>query len=66
MKANHVHVGVRDLPPALAWLERVWELKEAPELVVVISGFDSTFVRIVGLAPLPVEIGHRRLKRRLR
>lgn len=27
MKANHVHVGVRDLPAALEWLERVWTLK---------------------------------------
>jgi catechol-2,3-dioxygenase len=28
MRANHVHVGVRDLPAALVWLERVWDLKQ--------------------------------------
>ena len=27
MKANHVHVGIRDLPAALVWLEQVWDLK---------------------------------------
>ena len=27
MHLNHIHLGVRDLPAALAWLERVWQLK---------------------------------------
>jgi hypothetical protein len=27
MNLNHIHVGVRDLPNALAWLGRLWQLK---------------------------------------
>jgi catechol 2,3-dioxygenase-like lactoylglutathione lyase family enzyme len=27
VKLNHIHLGVRDLPAALAWLEQTWELK---------------------------------------
>jgi catechol 2,3-dioxygenase-like lactoylglutathione lyase family enzyme len=27
MTLNHIHLGVRDLPAALAWLDRVWQLK---------------------------------------
>ena len=27
MKLNHIHLGVRDLGGALAWLEKVWQLK---------------------------------------
>lgn len=27
MNISHVHVGVRDLPAALAWLDRVWEVR---------------------------------------
>ena len=27
VKLNHIHLGVRDLPAALDWLERVWQLK---------------------------------------
>jgi predicted enzyme related to lactoylglutathione lyase len=29
MKLNHIHLGVRDLGGALAWLEKVWQLKPA-------------------------------------
>ena len=27
MNLNHIHLGVRDLPATLDWLERVWQLK---------------------------------------
>lgn len=27
MNLNHIHLGVRDLGAALAWLEKVWQLK---------------------------------------
>jgi catechol 2,3-dioxygenase-like lactoylglutathione lyase family enzyme len=27
MRFNHVHVSVRDLPAALEWLARVWEIQ---------------------------------------
>ena len=27
MKLNHIHLGVRDLPTALHWLDTVWQLK---------------------------------------
>jgi catechol 2,3-dioxygenase-like lactoylglutathione lyase family enzyme len=27
MNLNHIHLGVRDLPTALEWLDRVWQLK---------------------------------------
>jgi uncharacterized glyoxalase superfamily protein PhnB len=27
MKLNHIHIRVRDLPGALAWLDRVWDAK---------------------------------------
>lgn len=29
MKLNHIHLEVRDLTGALAWLARVWEVKPA-------------------------------------
>jgi predicted enzyme related to lactoylglutathione lyase len=37
MRANHVHVGFRDLPAAVSWLERVWELKpvfQIPQMAI--------------------------------
>jgi catechol 2,3-dioxygenase-like lactoylglutathione lyase family enzyme len=27
MNLNHIHLGVRDLPASLDWLDRVWQLK---------------------------------------
>ena len=27
MRLNHIHIAVRDLPAALDWLDRVWQLK---------------------------------------
>lgn len=27
MQLNHIHLGVRDLGAALAWLDQVWQLK---------------------------------------
>lgn len=27
MKASHIHLGVKDLPAALTWLDQVWQLK---------------------------------------
>ncbi len=47
MKANHVHVGVRDLPAALEWLERVWDLKPAfqiPQMAIFAAGDFNLFV----------------------
>ena len=47
MKANHVHVGVRDLPAAVGWLERVWELKpvfQIPRMAIFTVGQFELFV----------------------
>jgi len=47
MRANHVHVGVRDLPAAIGWLERVWELKpvfQIPQMAIFAVGDFSLFV----------------------
>jgi len=47
MKANHVHVGVRHLPAALEWLERVWDLKpvfQIPQMAIYAVGDFSLFV----------------------
>lgn len=47
MKANHVHVGVRDLPAAVGWLERVWELKpvfQIPEMAIFTVGQFELFL----------------------
>jgi len=47
MKANHVHVGVRDLPAAVGWLERVWELKpvfQIPEMAIFAVGEFELFL----------------------
>jgi catechol 2,3-dioxygenase-like lactoylglutathione lyase family enzyme len=47
MKANHVHVGVRDLPAAVSWLERVWELKpllQIPGMAIFAVGDFSLFL----------------------
>jgi catechol 2,3-dioxygenase-like lactoylglutathione lyase family enzyme len=27
MKLNHIHFAVRDLPAAVAWLEKVWDVR---------------------------------------
>ena len=46
MKANHVHVGVRDLPAAVGWLERVWEMKpvfQIPQMAIFAVGDFSLF-----------------------
>jgi catechol 2,3-dioxygenase-like lactoylglutathione lyase family enzyme len=29
MTLNHVHLGVRDLPAALEWLQRIWQVRPA-------------------------------------
>ena len=47
MKANHVHVGMRDLPAAVSWLERVWGLKpvfQIPQMAIYAVGEFSLFV----------------------
>ncbi|HEY6420603.1 MAG TPA: VOC family protein [Candidatus Binataceae bacterium] len=47
MKANHVHVGVRDLAGALAWFDRVWDLKpvfQIPEMAILAAGQFELFV----------------------
>ena len=47
MKANHVHVSVRDLPGAIAWLERVWELKpvlQIPGMAILAVGDFNLFL----------------------
>ncbi len=47
MRATHVHVGVRDLPAAVGWLERVWELKpvfQVPQMAIFAVGDFSLFV----------------------
>jgi len=47
MRANHVHVGVRDLPAAVGWLERVWELKpvfQIPEMAIFAVGEFELFL----------------------
>jgi uncharacterized glyoxalase superfamily protein PhnB len=47
MKANHVHVGVRDLQAAVSWLERVWEIKpvfQIPQMAIYAVGDFSLFV----------------------
>jgi len=51
MKANHVHVGVRDLQAAVGWLERVWELKpvfQIPQMSIFAVGDFSLFVDAEG------------------
>lgn len=27
MKLNHIHLGVRDLPAAIGWLDQVWDVR---------------------------------------
>jgi predicted enzyme related to lactoylglutathione lyase len=47
MRANHVHVGVRDLPAAIGWLERVWEIKpvfQIPQMAIFAVGKFELFV----------------------
>ena len=47
MRANHVHVGVRDLPAAVGWLERVWELKpvfQIPQMAIFTLGQFELFL----------------------
>ncbi len=51
MKANHVHVGVRDLQAAVGWLERVWELEpvfQIPQMAIFAVGDFSLFVDAEG------------------
>ena len=47
MRANHIHVGVRDLSAAVGWLDRVWELKpvfQIPQMAIYAVGDFSLFV----------------------
>ena len=47
MKANHVHVGVRDPPAALEWLERVWDIKPVfriPQMAIFAVGDFNLFL----------------------
>src|ERR1700677_4143246 len=47
MRANHVHVGFRDLPAAVSWLERVWELKpvfQIPQMAIFAVGEFQLFL----------------------
>ena len=49
MRANHVHVGVRDLAAAVEWLERVWELKpvfQIPQMAIFAVGDFNLFVDV--------------------
>jgi catechol 2,3-dioxygenase-like lactoylglutathione lyase family enzyme len=51
MRANHVHVGVRDLPAAVGWLERVWGIKpvfQIPNMAIFAVGEFQLFVDAEG------------------
>ena len=59
MRLNHIHVAVRDLKGALAWLERVWEIKADFEnermATLVFDGF--TLILDSAEADSPATIG---------
>jgi hypothetical protein len=59
VRLNHIHVAVRDLKGALAWLERVWEMKADFEnermATLVFDGF--TLILDSADADSPATIG---------
>ncbi|HEV2490205.1 MAG TPA: hypothetical protein VGT03_10385 [Candidatus Acidoferrales bacterium] len=60
MKVNHVHVGVRDLPAAIGWMQRIWDQKPAfyKEDRMATFQFES-FILILDAAQIdcPVTVG---------
>jgi catechol 2,3-dioxygenase-like lactoylglutathione lyase family enzyme len=59
MNVSHVHVGVKDLPEALRWLDRVWQAKPTFQnermASVPLGGFTVFFD--VGSADTPITLG---------
>lgn len=57
MKVNHIHVNVRDLQGALAWLLAIWDLKPAfyKEAAMATFQFES-FVLILDAAEADSQI----------
>ena len=52
MNLNHIHLGVRDLGGALAWLDQVWQLKpqfQNERMATIASG---SFVLILDAAEM--------------
>lgn len=71
MKFNHLHVGVRDLPEALDWLARVWEIRPSFEnqamaslalhgTTLILDSADEDAVAIIGFASEDCDADYRR------
>jgi uncharacterized glyoxalase superfamily protein PhnB len=61
MEFNHLHVGVRDLPAALEWLAKVWDIEPSFEdgsmasvmlhgTTLILDSADEDAVAIIGFA----------------
>lgn len=59
MRLNHIHVSVRDLPGALEWLARVWQLKAdfQNERMATLAFGDFIFILDSGDDDSPATIG---------
>lgn len=75
MEFNHVHVGVRDLPAALDWLTRVWEIRPSfendamaslplPGTSLILDSAEEDGVVIIGFATDDCDADYRRATER--
>lgn len=59
MKGSHVHLGVRDLPGALQWLEKVWQLRPGyhNERMAIIPFGDLSIILDASTNDTPATVG---------
>ena len=59
MNLNHIHLGVRDLPAVLDWLDRVWQLKPQFQNDQMATICSSSFTLILDAAEAdsPATVG---------
>jgi predicted enzyme related to lactoylglutathione lyase len=59
MKGSHVHLGVRHLPAALEWLDRVWQLRPTfqNERMASVPLGDFTMILDASPADTPATVG---------
>lgn len=72
MKLNHMHVGVRELPAAVSWIERVWGIKPSynnermavfasGSFSLIIDSSDDDSFATVGFASANCDLDYKRV-----
>lgn len=59
MKGSHVHLGIKDLPGAIEWLDKVWQVRPTfqNERMASVPFGESTIILDVSASDTPATLG---------